>query len=198
MKSKEFNTSVSRIFGIPEKTITVYTRLLKEAGLLTSGRGGRAAPDMTPLDAARMTIALLTCSGPSQAVERVKQFGPIPFLPNLSDFEHITQAQFDERYEGETLEEVLAFIFDRANDIGPDCKDWFIHNAFSLEMSDFSLSAELQIKLGEQRDIKFKTAVFMGDIKFPLPPPSSVIHTSRAISLDTLYQLSLDLAGGEE
>jgi hypothetical protein len=147
MKSKEFNISVSHIFGIPEKTITVYTRLLKEAGLLTSGRGGRAAPDMTPLDAARMTIALLTCSGPSQAVGRVKQFGKMPYrsdrTPSENGFAITKGKEVDIPFEGRTLEGILALFFVSEDAINPvNAIKWYIRNDFSLEVSDSLASSQ--------------------------------------------------------
>jgi hypothetical protein len=147
MKSKEFNISVSRTFGIPEKTITSYTRFLKEAGLLTTGARGVNAPDMTPLDAARVTIALLTCSRPGQAVERVKQFGKMPCrsdcTPSANGFAIISEKGLKKRFEGETLENVLTFFFDRENAIGlVAAVKWYVSNDFSLEVSDSLASSQ--------------------------------------------------------
>ncbi len=148
MQAKKFNTLMSKAFAVPEKSVTVYTRLLKEAGLLTSGKGGRAAPHMTPLDAARVTIALLASDAPSQAVERVERFGTIPYSPRFEKtwpwYENIGQDRFHAVFEGDTLEEVLAFMFGRVEALGVEgASKWFFDNVFHLRISDFHVLAEL-------------------------------------------------------
>lgn len=148
MQAKKFNTLMSDAFAVPEKSVIVYTRLLKEAGLLTSGKGGRAAPHMTPLDAARVTIALLASDAPSQAVERVKRFGTIPYSPKFEKswpwYENIGQEGFEAVFEGETLEEVLAFMFGRVGALGLErAAKWFNDNVFHLRINDFDVLAEL-------------------------------------------------------
>lgn len=75
MKSAAFNKLIADAYTVPEKTVTVYARLLKEAGLLTTGARGRNAPDMKPMDAARITVALLATEKPAEAVEACNRFG---------------------------------------------------------------------------------------------------------------------------
>ena len=73
MKSAAFNTMLSKALTTPEATVITFARRLKEAGLLTTGARGRHAPEMTPMDAARVTIAILTSDGPVHCVERVRR-----------------------------------------------------------------------------------------------------------------------------
>jgi len=74
MKSAAFNKLIADAYSIAEKTVVVYARLLKEAGLMTTGARGRNAPDMTPMDAARITISLLASEKPTEAVEMCQRF----------------------------------------------------------------------------------------------------------------------------
>lgn len=74
MQSGSFIKLIADAYKVEEKTVIVYARFLREAGLLTSGARGANAPHRRPLDAARMTIALLATDKPSQAVAAVSRF----------------------------------------------------------------------------------------------------------------------------
>jgi hypothetical protein len=148
MKSAAFIDAMAHAFDVPHKTMVTYTRFLKEAGLLTSGARGVNAPDMTPLDAARVTIALLATDTPGQAVERVKRFGPIPYSPSFQKswpwYKNIGPDKFAATFEGETLEEILAFLFGRVETLGmSEAASWFFKFNFSLRINDFNVLAEL-------------------------------------------------------
>lgn len=148
MKSAAFINAMAHVFDVPHKTMVTYTRFLKEAGLLTTGARGVNAPNMKPLDAARVTIALLASGTPGQAVERVKRFGPIPYSPNFEKswpwYKNIGPDEFAATFEGETLEEVLAFLFGRVESLGlSDAASWFDKFNFSLRINDFNILAEL-------------------------------------------------------
>lgn len=148
MKSDAFNHMIATALTTPKKTVIVYARLLKEAGLLTTGARGRHAPEMTPLDAARMTLAILTTESPSQCVERVRRFGQIKYSPTykkrIRGYETIQPDQFDTLFKGETLEEVLAYIFSLPAVIGvAESAKWYGDNPFHLRVSDFDVLAEL-------------------------------------------------------
>ena len=71
MQPGPFNIFIAETCAVDEKTVTVYTRALKEAGLMTAGQG-RYPPHMIPLDAARVLLALMATDRPSEAVEAVK------------------------------------------------------------------------------------------------------------------------------
>lgn len=62
--------------GLPEKTLMVHARNLREANLLTTGARGRNAPATIPRDAARLAISVLhSPDSPSRALDAVKDFG---------------------------------------------------------------------------------------------------------------------------
>ena len=77
VKSGGFITGVAAILKLPEPTITGAFRVLRESGLMTSGARGVNAPDMTDLDAARITIALLVNERPAYAESGVRDFGSL-------------------------------------------------------------------------------------------------------------------------
>lgn len=74
MKHKAFTEIVAGSTQVPEKTVAVYIRFLKAAGLLTSGARGVNAPEMTTRDLARILIALCSTDRPSDAVEAVNWY----------------------------------------------------------------------------------------------------------------------------
>lgn len=78
MKHKAFTEIVAHSTQIPEKTVAVYVRFLKAAGLLTSGARGVNAPEMTTRDLARILIALCSTDRPSDAVEAVNWYRELP------------------------------------------------------------------------------------------------------------------------
>ena len=102
---------MSESLGVEEKTIRVIVRLLREAGLFTTGARGVNAPDITPLDAVRVVIAVVASPFPSRAVRDVKYFGALK--PDLRE----EGAQFmkpEEIDENETFENtLLAFAENR-------------------------------------------------------------------------------------
>lgn len=75
MKSGPFISLVSDAYGVPEPTVRQYARVLKEAGLFTSGARGVNAPDITPHDAARITIAMLATASPKASPDLVSSCG---------------------------------------------------------------------------------------------------------------------------
>lgn len=75
MKQGKFITAISEAYRISYGTVRLFVRELNKAGLLTSGAHGVNAPDMTALDAARMTIAILGTDKPTQAAQAVETYG---------------------------------------------------------------------------------------------------------------------------
>jgi hypothetical protein len=108
MKSAAFIEIVASAYRVEGKTVTLFARLLKEAGLLTSGGRGRHAPHMEPTDAARMTIALLATDKPARAVDRLERFRTLTFQPSESKGPFPSVLGIE---EGATLEKVLANLF---------------------------------------------------------------------------------------
>lgn len=108
MKPGMFNKMIAEAYRVEEKTVVVFTRALKEEGLLTTGARGVNAPDMIPRDASRTTIALLATDKPTRAAEMVRRFGGLLYVPSKSSGDH--PPEFGIR-DGITFEEVLTAIF---------------------------------------------------------------------------------------
>ncbi len=83
MKPGEFINAVSELYRVDEMTVVQHVRLLKREGLLTKGARGNNAPDMTPMDAARITIALLATDKPAHTVETVRKFSELSVNANF-------------------------------------------------------------------------------------------------------------------
>ena len=77
MKQAQFITLMSESLGVEEKTIKMIVRNLREAGLFTTGARGVNAPDIQPIDAVRVVIAVVASPSPGKAVRDVKYFGPL-------------------------------------------------------------------------------------------------------------------------
>lgn len=181
MKSAAFNQIISATLTTPLTTVTDYARRLKEAGLLSTAPRGAAAPHMTPLDAARLTLAILLTETPAaQCVERVRRFGQIPYSPQFRriyrGYQTIQPDEFQQIFEGETLEDVLASIFAIPSKDGIEkaCA-WFSDNVFHLRVSPFEVLAELYswvMEDGEivgERVVPFKGKVWADLVEGELP-----------------------------
>jgi hypothetical protein len=210
MKSAALNQLVASALTTPIETVTVYARLLREAGLLTTGARGRHAPEMTPLDAARLVLAILTTNSPAQCVERVRRFGTIPYSPNFKriyrGYEAMQPEQFSTIFEGETLEEVLAYIIARPSALGVVAGGgWLQENHFHLRVSDFDVVAELfkwkwdDGEIVGELVVPFRGAVMVpGEDGFRHVDNFSVIkggvRTERSTSATNLYFIGAGLA----
>lgn len=210
MKSGPFLDLIARALPTPASSVKVYARALKEAGLLTSGPGGINAPHMTPLDAARLVLAILTTNKPAECVERVRRFGPIAYSPgyvsNCVWRETIQPDEFRRIFEGDTLEEVLAYVFGMPARVGIDeaCK-WSLANVFHLDVYDFEVRAELVAwkmdggKVLAERIVPFKGAVMVKgeDGKFRHVEGFTPIKASpegrRRLSTNAFLQIGIGL-----
>ncbi|SNR63136.1 hypothetical protein EYF88_15230 [Paracoccus sediminis] len=74
MKHSAFTHIVAKSCRIPEKTVAIFVRNLKEAGLVTSGARGVNAPEMTVMDLTRTLIALCATDRPSDAVSALNRY----------------------------------------------------------------------------------------------------------------------------
>ena len=68
---------ISEDLNVPARTVTVYDRKLREAGLLSKFGRGRGSVHRSPLDTARILIAILGTDTPVRAAEVVKDFGAL-------------------------------------------------------------------------------------------------------------------------
>lgn len=139
---------IAQMLSQPEGSVKLYVRELREAGLLTTGARGVNAPHMTSLDAARLVIALLATGKPSECAERVRRFGAISYSPDFKMgyqwAETIPASEFRELFKAETLEGVLAEIFDIPQRLGVSAAcAWYNDNVFSLQIRDFEVLAML-------------------------------------------------------
>jgi hypothetical protein len=66
---------------VPEETLVQHDRNLSVAGLRTKGARGVNAPDVTPLDAARLLVATLASLRIKDSVETVRKFEKAKFSP---------------------------------------------------------------------------------------------------------------------
>ena len=204
MKSDAFNHMIASALTTPKKTVIVYARLLKEAGMLTTGARGRHAPEMTPLDAARMTLAILTTESPSQCVERVRRFGQIKYSPDFKKsyrgYETIKPDHFVSLFNGETLEEVLAYMFGLPASVGivESCK-WFNENVFHLRVSDFEVLAELFQWKMEGNEIAGELVVpFKGDgWDGNFTAIKGGVRTERSITGMSFLEIGIGLSPGD-
>jgi hypothetical protein len=73
-----FLKGMSAALDRPVSAVTLYYRFLSEQCLITrTGARGKSAPEMTPLDAVRVAIAMLVTEKPSLASTAVKDFGSL-------------------------------------------------------------------------------------------------------------------------
>ena len=79
--------TVANVLGVPEKTVNVFSRNLREAGLISSGGRGPGGAHMTPFDAANLIIAVAGSNLVKDAVETVKHYAELPAISS----EHHTQ-----------------------------------------------------------------------------------------------------------
>nr|WP_320176699.1 hypothetical protein [Roseovarius pacificus] len=108
MKSRAFIENVARAYGVEEKTVKLYARFMKEAGLITSGARGVNAPHMHPRDAVRLTIALLATGTAAHAPQLYQRFAGMTYQPDRSNGPHPVSLGV---HEGATLESVLLHMF---------------------------------------------------------------------------------------
>lgn len=200
---------LSEALTTPEATVITFARRLKEAGMLTTGARGRNAPEMTPMDAARVTIAILTSDGPVHCVERVRRFGQIKYSPNFKKsyrgYETIQPDHFASLFKGETLEEVLAYMFGLPATVGIEesCK-WFDQNVFHLRVYDFDVLAELyQWKMDGKEIVGELVVPFKGEVMVRtddgfrhvegFTPIKGGVRTERSISGMSFLSIGLGL-----
>jgi hypothetical protein len=66
--------AVSIALDVPEETVVQHDRNLAMSGLRTKGGRGRSAPEVTPLDAARLFIAILGAVRTKDSVDTINKF----------------------------------------------------------------------------------------------------------------------------
>lgn len=80
VKNGQLKQKMAEAMRIPEQTAEVTMRIIREAGLMTTGPRGVNAPHMTYLDAARTLIAQIVEDNPGRRAEAyVKEIGSLPW-----------------------------------------------------------------------------------------------------------------------
>lgn len=77
--------AVAIALDVPEETVVQHDRNLAVAGLRTSGARGRNAPNVTPLDAARLFVATFASTRIKDSVDTVRAFEKTKFTAPMSD-----------------------------------------------------------------------------------------------------------------
>jgi len=73
--------AISIALEVPEETVVQHDRNLVVAGLRTKGGRGRSAPEVSPLDAARLLVATLASFRTKDSAATVKEFERAIFEP---------------------------------------------------------------------------------------------------------------------
>lgn len=169
---------IARNYRVDEGSVKMFARLLKEAGLLSMGARGINAPHMLPLDAARLTLALLSTDSPARCVDRVRRFGPMKIAQSMGDPPKALIGDGDV-----TLEKVLvrAFCFDRNN----------IFNLPYVEVNENYKSARMEFSKGAWAN--FKTTEPDEDLMDSDRAERPGIRRTRALPPHELTKVALEL-----
>ncbi|MBY0620810.1 hypothetical protein [Sphingomonas ursincola] len=112
----ELCTFLADRFHFEESKVLGYARILREAGLLTTGPRGKNAPDATTLDAARLLLAMMLRAKKDDAATAVELFGSFKGKA-ISDG---TMPQGTQRLVGAACENALADILTAAAEASPE------------------------------------------------------------------------------
>lgn len=101
--------AVSIALDVPEETVVQHDRNLVVAGLRTTGARGRNAPAVSPLDAARLFVAVLGSVRAKDSVSTVRAFEEKIYnpVPGLTD-EKLTEMAAEFREQGNFVGEKAA------------------------------------------------------------------------------------------
>jgi hypothetical protein len=109
--------TIAQATRIPESKIALVVRELREAGLLTKGARGVNAARMTPLDAARVLIAVLVSDRPTDAPKAVRDFGHFLCFETTPNEGLIDSQEFTiDLPAGHSFEDSVAAIIQRLAD----------------------------------------------------------------------------------
>ncbi len=76
-KLSDLIPATASVLGVPEKTVAIYARHLREARLITTGGRGPGGADMTPRDCANLLIAIMGAEYAKDAAQVIKKYRPI-------------------------------------------------------------------------------------------------------------------------
>jgi hypothetical protein len=75
--STQLSECVAKQLGLPEATVALHMRNIREAGLITQGGRGRSSARMTATDAAQLLITSAGSLNPKDSVEVVERYAGI-------------------------------------------------------------------------------------------------------------------------
>lgn len=113
MRMGPFITLLSETYGLPESSLAAVARVLREAGWLTTGARGVNAPEMTHVDAARLTLALLSGEPPSKVVEEFEFLRCLEATSHPPAFGFTSGSGLDKAH---CLEDALIWLFSLSSD----------------------------------------------------------------------------------
>lgn len=189
MRAGPFIDTIAGAYRVEQATVKVLFRALRDARLLTTGARGVNAPHMTPLDAARMTIALLATDSPSRAVERVQRFGAMVYQPAESTAtaaDHPCLAG-----DGVTLEAALARLLTFGP--GADDADGMLRGSPYVEVLENAKKATIQFHGFEGPVAVFRDAARTDDVKAQDRGELFGIRKARGLASAELLEVAVGL-----
>jgi hypothetical protein len=73
-KLSDLIPTLAKVLPMPERTVAIYARLLRQARLLSTGGRGPGGANMTPEDCARLLLAIMAADQVKDAVGTVQTF----------------------------------------------------------------------------------------------------------------------------
>lgn len=77
-KLSDLIPTLARVLPVPEQTVAVIARSLRQERLLSTGGRGPGAANMTPEDCARLLLAIMTADQVKDSVRAVQTFWDLP------------------------------------------------------------------------------------------------------------------------
>lgn len=175
-------------FSFENTKLSSLARVMREAGLLTSGARGVNAPMATPLDAARLVIAMMLDSKLPNVVEDVHLVGR---------FVIVDRSKWTPTFQPETLEQGLAELFKY---VGTASEDALADFAFAFTLTPYAAIGTIEFaRIPEEGEEKRTELAFshpdMADTTAGKPLPESYLEVARRFPLG-FYQRPMLLTGG--
>jgi hypothetical protein len=116
--STQLSECVAEQLGLPEVTVALHMRNIREAGLITQGGRGRSSARMTAVDAAHLLISAVGSLHPKDSVEIVERYAGLGKTRH-SNWEIGLVPKFDQLPKQHTFAEALTALIQSAmaNDI---------------------------------------------------------------------------------
>ncbi|AXC48977.1 hypothetical protein DRW48_04040 [Paracoccus suum] len=115
MRLGPFISLLAATYGLPERSVALVARAMREAGWLSSGARGVNAPDMSPTDMGRLSVALLTGEPPSKVVAEFEFIRALQTKVPYPEDNFVSQADL---HEGHTFEDAVIALAVAAQDSG--------------------------------------------------------------------------------